>query len=364
MPTTAPISPTILAPISPDATDPASSTAWAAQTGRRARPIPTGTGITALIETTKPGITRLVTMTGAVGFVMVAFERIAVYMSSQVPEGAKTLSGAWQYLGGGAFALNALACLIGTALSASGANTINQWMEVKRDAKMQRTATRPIPSGRSPSERVLVFGIVLSIAGLGVLWWGCGIVPMLVSLACLISYIVLYTPMKPVSPLATFIGAIPGALPPMIGSSAASTAAGFLALREPAGFALVALMFVWQIPHFIALAWLYRDDYERGGFAVLPVMDKQGTLTAWTVVLWAVVLLPATLLPVVLQPSILGIPYVLVAVLSGGGFLAMCWRFAIGRSRERARGVFLASVLHLPLLLLAMVGEAAIRAMV
>jgi protoheme IX farnesyltransferase len=313
--------------------------------------------LTALIETTKIGITRLVTMTAAVGFVMVALERIAGARA----DGA-TWASTWTGLGGWQFAISAAACLIGTALSAGGANTLNQWMEVHRDAKMQRTATRPIPSGRASGDRVLGFGVLLSVAGLAVLWLGCGLVAMIVSLACLVSYIVMYTPLKPVSPLATFVGAIPGALPPMIGSSAASALAGWDALREPAGLALFALMFVWQIPHFIALAWLYRDDYERGGFAVLPVMDTRGTMTAWTVFLWALVLIPATILPAAWSRGVVGVPYVVVAAVTGIGFAIMGWRFARERTRERARGVFLASVLHLPVLLLVMVSEGTVRA--
>jgi protoheme IX farnesyltransferase len=347
-------------PISPAADHAQDATAQRAG-GRKPKPTPTARGFPALVETTKIGITRLVTMTAAVGFVMVAWQRIATLRAGDGVALA-TWAEVWAALGGWRFALTALACLVGTALSAGGANTLNQWMEVHRDAKMQRTATRPIPSGRTTGDRVLGFGVLLSVVGLVVLWLGCGLVPMLVSLACLVSYIVLYTPLKPVSPLATFIGAIPGALPPMIGTAAASSALDWTALREPMGLALFALMFVWQIPHFIALAWLYRDDYERGGFAVLPVMDKQGTMTAWTVFLWAVVLIPATILPGVWSGGTLGWPYIAMAGVTGVAFLWMALRFARERTRERARGVFLASVLHLPVLLAGMVVEGGVRA--
>ncbi|MFO0857714.1 MAG: heme o synthase [Phycisphaerales bacterium] len=314
------------------------------------RPAPTATGVRALIETTKPGITRLVTMTSAVGFAMVVLSNAAV------AEGTFAAR-----LGGWATLWNALACLAGTALSAAGANTINQWMESERDAAMPRTQGRPLPSGRATHLNVLAFGIAASLAGLGLLWWVCGLVPMLISLACLVSYVVMYTPLKPVSPLATFIGAIPGALPPMIGSSAASHIDGWNALREPAGLALFALMFIWQIPHFLALAWLYRDDYAKGGFAVLPAVDTKGSMTVWTVALWALAFIPAAVLPAVLMPSVLGMPYAMIAAVSCVAFLVMAGRLVLERTRERARGVFLASVMHLPLLLIAMVVEGTLR---
>lgn len=315
------------------------------------RAAPTATGVRALIETTKPGITRLVTMTSAVGFAMVVLSNAAVAEGSFV-----------ERLGGLATLWNALACLAGTALSAAGANTINQWMESERDAAMPRTQGRPLPSGRATHFNVLAFGIAASVAGLALLWWVCGLVPMLISLACLVSYVVMYTPLKPVSPLATFIGAIPGALPPMIGSSAASQLEGWNTLREPAGLALFALMFIWQIPHFLALAWLYRDDYAKGGFAVLPAVDAKGSMTVWTVALWALAFIPAAVLPAVLMPGVLGMPYAMIAAVSCVAFLVMAGRLVLERTRERARGVFLASVMHLPLLLIAMVVEGTLRA--
>ncbi|HYF13706.1 MAG TPA: heme o synthase [Phycisphaerales bacterium] len=295
----------------------------------------------ALLETTKPGITRLVTMTAGVGFVLAASGR-----SWAIPELVVTGS----------------ACLAGTALSAAGANSLNQWMERSRDARMDRTRKRPIPSGDLSPRAVAAAGAVLCVAGLAVLLAGCGLVPMLVSLACIVSYLAFYTPMKPATTLATFVGAIPGALPPMIGSAAASTLAGWDALREPAGLALFCLMFVWQVPHFLALAWLYRDDYAKGGYAVLPVVDPKGDSTAWTVALWSAALIPATLLPAVVMPDLLGWPYVVVAGLSGAAFFAVAVRLVRSRARARARAVFLASIMHLPALLVAMTAESLLRA--
>jgi len=183
-----------------------------------------------------------------------------------------------------------------------------------------------------------------------------------VSLACIISYLVFYTPMKVTTPLATFVGAIPGALPPMIGAAAASKLQGLEALREPAGLVLFTLMFIWQIPHFLAIAWMYKDDYAQGGYAVLPVVDPQGSTTAWTVALWTLALIPATLLPATNLGGIVGLPYAIIATISGLAFGYFALRLIMERTRERARAVFFASIAHLPLLLLAMTIEATARA--
>ncbi|MFO0832019.1 MAG: heme o synthase [Phycisphaerales bacterium] len=301
----------------------------------------TATGLPALWETTKPGITRLVTMTSLAGFVLAALQREK-----------------WAFAD---LSVSLTACAVGTALSAAGANALNQWMEQARDARMARTQGRPLPTQRVKQSQVLAFGAALCIAGLAVLWALCGPVPMLVSLACIVSYLAVYTPMKPASPLATFVGALPGALPPMIGSAAASTASGWNVLREPAGYALFTLMFVWQIPHFLAIAWMYRDDYARGGYAVLPVVDTTGAGTAWTMALWTAALLPATLLPAVLLPDLLGAPYATVAGVSGLLFAVFAVRLLLEKSRERARQLFFGSIVHLPLLLIAMMAEAIVR---
>lgn len=302
--------------------------------------VSTATGLPALIETTKPGITRLVTMTSLAGFVLAALTRTWALSDLVV-----TL----------------VACAVGTALSAAGANTLNQWMEQARDARMARTQGRPLPTQRVKHSHVLWFGTALCVAGLAVLWPLCGFVPMLVSLACIVSYLAIYTPMKPASPLATFVGALPGALPPMIGSAAASTAIGWGVLREPAGYALFTLMFVWQIPHFLAIAWMYRDDYAKGGYAVLPVVDSTGAGTAWTMALWTAALLPATILPAVLLPDLLGAPYVATALLTGALFGVLAVRLLLDKTRDRARQLFFGSIIHLPVLLTVMMGEALLR---
>ena len=304
-------------------------------------PAPPRTRSQALLATTKPGITRLVTMTSAVGFVMAASTR-TWEISQLLTLGAATI--------------------VGTALSAAGANALNQWMERHRDATMPRTTNRPLPAGQISAPGVLWFGVALCVAGLAVLWSLTGLAPMLVSLACIISYLVFYTPMKVTTPLATFVGAIPGALPPMIGAAAASKLQGLEALREPAGLVLFTLMFIWQIPHFLAIAWMYKDDYAQGGYAVLPVVDPQGSTTAWTVALWTLALIPATLLPATNLGGIVGLPYAIIATISGLAFGYFALRLIMERTRERARAVFFASIAHLPLLLLAMTIEATARA--
>ncbi len=286
-----------------------------------------------LIETTKPGITRLVTITAAVGFVLGAAGRAWAL---------------WELV------VAAAACLAGTAMSAAGANSLNQWIERARDAAMSRTSRRPLPEGRVSPLAVMWTGLVLSAAGVGVLALLSGAVPALLSLVCVLVYVLAYTPMKVRTPLATFVGTIPGALPPLIGWTAASDAGGLEALLDPGGLSLFALMTVWQVPHFLAIAWMYRDDYAKGGFCVMPAVRGGETRTVATVALWSLLLMPATMAPGVLVPS-LGMPYLAVALLSGLGFQWLAFGLITRRTREAARAVFFASIAHLPLLLLSMV---------
>jgi heme o synthase len=297
--------------------------------------------VRALIETTKPRITRLVTITSVVGFVMAALGR-----RWAVEE----------------LILVVLGAVAGTAFSAAGANAINQWMERRRDALMPRTAKRPLPRGDVSPRAVLATGITLGVLGVGLLWALCGVVPALVALTCIVVYVLAYTPLKTMSPMATFVGAIPGALPPLIGWSAASSAPGFASLLEPAGLSLFAIMFIWQIPHFLAIAWMYQDDYAKGGYRVLPLLAKGGPRTARTVALWTLLLIPATLAPAWFMPDRLGAAYIAIAAVTGVAFGWLAMRLVVLRTRPAARRVFFASIIHLPLLLAAMVGEALIRA--
>ena len=296
----------------------------------------------ALIETTKPGISRLVTITAVVGFAMAGLGRPWI---------------------GSELLLAAAGCIVGTWLSAAGANALNMWMERGRDARMARTASRPLPSGRLSASAVLRFGAALSVAGVLVLWVTVGIVPAMVAIACVVSYLALYTPLKTVNPAATLAGAIPGALPPLIGWTAATEASGWAGLTEAGGLSLFTLMFVWQLPHFFAIAWLYRDDYAKGGYRMLPIIDRTGRLTAGTILVTAVMLLPLTLAPAWAMPQLLGWAYSSIAGVTGLVYIGLCARVWWTRARDDARRVFIASIIHLPVLLVAMVGEAFVRTM-
>ena len=299
--------------------------------------------VAALVECTKPGITRLVTITAAVGFAM------AFLVSGS------TLSGR--------VLLNLAAAALGTALCAAGANAINQFMERSRDARMNRTKARPIPTGRLSPALAVSFGSVLTVVGLALLYGVCGVIPMAVAAACTLSYVLFYTPLKPISALCTYVGTIPGALPPLIGWTAMSAQAAdpFDALRHAGGWSLVALMAVWQLPHSFALAWMYKDDYSRGGYRLLPVIDSSGQLTAGTILVWSLVQIPATLWPLLTMPSAAGWAYGIVAAVCGLYFVTLCVNVWKTRDIADARRVFLVSIAILPLLLTVMVAEGAIR---
>jgi len=297
--------------------------------------------VRSMIETTKPGITRLVTITSLVGFVLAGVGR------------------SWSALELG---VSLLGCVLGTAMSAGGANALNQWWERARDGRMPRTASRPIPRGALSPSSVLLGGLGLCVAGAALLWAVNGMVPAIVALVCVLSYVLVYTPMKPRSVLSTLIGAVPGALPPLIGWSAAHAGGGPASLSDPGGWALVALMVVWQLPHFLAIAWMYREDYAKGGFRVLPVVDPDLRVTAWSMLVLSVVLVPLTLAPAWTMPESLGTATIVVAGVTGLGYVWLNASLVRLRTVEAARRVFFASIMHLPLLLVVMVGEAVVGA--
>jgi protoheme IX farnesyltransferase len=295
----------------------------------------------ALVETTKPRITRLVTVTSGVGFALAA------------------LSQRWEL---GQLVLAGAGAVVGTSLSAAGANSLNQWMERERDARMPRTMSRPLPEGRLKPGAVAGLGVALGAAGVAVLWVACGAVPAAVSLATILLYLLVYTPLKPVTPWATVVGAVPGALPPLIGwtASRAADGVGIESLREIGPWAIFAIMFVWQIPHFLAIAWMYRDDYAAGGYRVLPVVDPSGRRTARSIVLWSLVLIPATVAPALMRemksaPASL---YAIIAGLLGVGFFLLSLRLVRTRERADARKAFIASIVHMPLVLMLLVAFA------
>lgn len=314
---------------------------------------PAGLGAS-LVELTKPGITRLVTITSAVGFAMAALSRVQVG-GAGIPWAALATAGA--------------GAILGTALSASGANALNQWWERGLDARMPRTRRRPLPQGRITPALALAFGMLLSLAGCGLLWAVCGLAPALVSAATILSYVLIYTPLKQVTPLATLIGAVPGALPPLIGWSAAILAGTGLSgpealnvsLSGAGGWALFTLMFVWQIPHFLAIAWMYKDDYAAGGYRVLPVVEPDGATTSAVVLLWTFTLMVAMAGPALVMPDLVGVIYLGVAALTGVPFCIAAVRLARRRTRDLAKRVFIASVVQLPLLLGALVLDGFVR---
>ena len=232
--------------------------------------------------------------------------------------------------------------LVGTALVAGGAAALNQVWERETDALMRRTQTRPIPGGRLRAFDGTMFGTVLSTVGLIELGWQVNLISAAVAAATLISYVLVYTPLKKRTSLATLIGAVPGALPPVIGWAAAT---GTISL--PA-FVLFGIVFLWQMPHFLAIAWLYREDYSRAGIPLLPVLEPDGRRTGQQALLYAAALWPVSLLPALV--GIAGAPYSIVATVLGFGLIALSALFARDRTTRTARHLFLYSITYLPLL--------------
>jgi len=235
-----------------------------------------------------------------------------------------------------------VAALLGTALVAAGAAVLNQVIERDTDALMLRTRDRPLPGGRVSAFEASAFGALLSALGLGLLYWRSGPLAAAVAAVTLLTYLALYTPLKRVTPVATLVGAVPGALPPVIGWAAAR---GTL---EGGAFVLFAIVFLWQIPHFLAIAWLYRDDYERAGFPMLPVLDREGAFTARQTVIHSLALLVTSLAAG--AAGLGGLWYLGGAFLLGVGLTLFALRLVSTRDLPAARGLFLASVLYLPAL--------------
>ena len=237
--------------------------------------------------------------------------------------------------------------LVGTVLVAGGAAALNQWMEYPFDARMRRTVRRPIAAGCIDPKHGLTFGAFLSLAGLAYLLLAAGVLPSMLALVTLVGYLGAYTPLKRITPLCTFVGAIPGAVAPLIGWAAAR---GHL---DPEAWVLFLIVFLWQFPHFMSIAWMYRDDYDRAGYLVLP---DSGTRVLFVTVQ---TLLPlAGLLPVSLLPVRAGEPstfYSICALLLTLGFLYFGARFALRRSGSAARRLLTASIIYLPALLLLMI---------
>jgi protoheme IX farnesyltransferase len=239
--------------------------------------------------------------------------------------------------------ISLLNTLLGTVLVASGAATLNQWMEHPFDARMRRTARRPIAAGRMEPVRALTVGLLLSVGGALHLAATAGVLPALLATATLLGYLLLYTPSKRMTPLCTLIGAIPGAVPPLIGWAAAR---GRL---EPEAWVLFAIVFLWQFPHFMAIAWMYRDDYDRAGYLVLPCAPARSRFVALLTLLPLTFLVPLSLIPFLASRSsaLCGSAALLISL----GFLHYGVRFAVRRSPAAARQLLAASIIYLPSLL-------------
>lgn len=275
-----------------------------------------GVAIGDWLELTKPRITGMVVFTTLVGFVTSSPDPVA--------------------------ALPLLAALAGTTLVAAGASVLNQVLERRTDALMLRTRTRPVPAGRITAGEATAFGSALSGSGLALLLWRSGPLAAAVAAVTLVSYLALYTPLKQRTPLATLVGAVPGALPPVIGWAAAQRS------LEGGAFVLFAIVFLWQVPHFLAIAWLYRDDYARAGFPMLPVIDREGGFTARQTVFHSLALLLVSLAAA--AAGLGGTMYLGGAFVLGVALTLFALRLALSRDLAAARGLFLASVLYLPAL--------------
>jgi heme o synthase len=232
--------------------------------------------------------------------------------------------------------------IIGTGLIASGTAALNQWYEREADAKMRRTQDRPLPAGRLDAWKALVFAILISVVGFAELWFGANALAALLGLVTLLTYLFVYTPLKQRSPHSTTIGSIPGAMPPLIGFAAAS---GTLTWDA---WVLFAILFLWQFPHFYAIAWMYKEDYARAGIRMLPVVEPDGKSTARRILLYSIALIPISLMPKFFAMA--GNVYLYGAFALGLAFLYAGLRIRWDRTRQQARRVLLASVVYLPVL--------------
>ena len=237
--------------------------------------------------------------------------------------------------------------VFGTALAAAGAAALNQWWERRLDALMHRTMTRPIPAGRMLPRDALILGCLLSVAGVIYLTLKCNPLSAGLAAATIIIYIFAYTPLKRVSTFNTLVGAIPGAIPPMVGWAAAS---GRL---EPGAWSLFAILFCWQLPHFFAIAWMYREDYARAGFEMISKDDDSGARSASQSVLFCILLLFISGSPAFLK--VVNYNYLTVELILNGLFIFAAMRFLRTQLPVDARRLFLTSIIYLPLLLAALV---------
>jgi len=239
--------------------------------------------------------------------------------------------------------------LVGIALVATASSALNQWLERDSDALMHRTQNRPLPSGRLSPAEVFGFGLVAGV--LGIAWLAAFVdnITAVLAMLTLVLYVGVYTPLKRRTSFGTAVGAIPGAMPPVLGWAAAG------APLDAGAFSLFALLFLWQFPHFLAIAWIYRDQYAQAGLKMLPARGQTPRVTGLMAVGYAVVLVPLSLFPAAC--GLAGNTYLVVALLLSCGYLAAAVRFATNESMESARGLLLTSLVYLPLILATLVWD-------
>lgn len=272
-------------------------------------------------ELVKARLTALVLLTTAVGF----------YLACRGPMDYRAL----------------LRAFFGTAAAAAGAAALNQWWEWQLDALMHRTRTRPVPAGRMRPISAFVIGLVLAVFGVCYLWVACNPLTAILAAITVAIYIFAYTPLKRVSTFNTLVGAVPGALPPMIGWAAAR---GTL---DAGAWSLFTIVFLWQLPHFFAIAWMYRDDYARAGFQMIASDDPTGERSASQSVLFSILLLTLAGLPGFV--GVVNFLYIPIELALSGAFVVVAMRFLRTRKRSDARLLFISSIVYLPLLLIALV---------
>lgn len=272
------------------------------------------------MELTKARLSALVVLTTAVGFALAA------------PAGVD-----WLLLG---------VTVLGTALAAACAAVLNQVIEVQRDARMTRTRQRPLPAGDVGIKWSFTIAVIMGYLGVMALALVVNLTAAWLALATIVLYALVYTPLKVRSTLNTVVGAVCGALPPVIGWVAARGSEG---LYDTGAWVLFAILFVWQLPHFLALAWMYRDDYARGGFVMLPVLDTQGEITGRVLVVTSLILLPLGM--IAMTVGLAGWIFLLGSVALAVWMTLLSFRFYVDRTDANARKVFLASIVYLSALL-------------
>lgn len=279
--------------------------------------------IAAYIELTKPRIAIMLVLTSAAGFYLGTKENFDAILFAN--------------------------SLISILLLAFGVATLNQFWEHATDSLMDRTATRPVPTGRVTKTEALVFGLIQCVVAEIYLFFAVNPLTAFLGLVVIVGYVLVYTPLKTKTSVSTAIGAIPGALPPLMGWTAAANEISIGA------WALFATQFLWQFPHFLAIAWMYRDQYAKAGILMLPVVEPAGKITARQIVLFALMLVPVSLAPFFFGQD--GLIFLTGASLLGLWFLIASVRAAVSRTNEKAKSLLLVSVIYLPLLFLLMVAD-------